>query len=271
MKIAVTGYKGRLGSWLVGQCGCVPLDCDITKVTEVSRAIEEVEPQVIINCAAFTNVDDAEKPVHREKALFDNTRGPGILRTEFMGLLVHMSTPFVFNGEKGPYKEDAYREPVQWYGWTKFGGEEAALMREPTLIVRVSDMYGIGPLYDFVRAVRNKLELRLECEFPTNYFKTPSYVPHVAEGVMAAIDEGITGFLHIAGNQTISTLDWGKMIAEEFGYDPTNVVPCAKYGTALRPLRGGLDTSKARSLGIPIYSPMQGLLALKQWEADHGE
>lgn len=271
MKIGVTGYKGRLGSWLVGQCGCVPLDCDITNRKEVADAIESIEPQVIINCAAWAVVDTAEEPENREQALLVNTRGPGIIRTEFMGLLVHFSTPFVFNGKEGPYKEDAYREPIQWYGWTKFGGEEAALMREPTLVIRVSDMFGVGPLADFVRRTRWNLEVGLECDYPTNYFKTPSYIPHVAEGIIAAIDEGATGFLHIAGDMTMSTYDWGKIIAEEFDYDPGLVVPGEKYGTASRPLRGGLDTSKARSLGIPIHSPKQGLIALRQWEAAYGE
>jgi len=271
MKIGVTGYKGRLGSWLVGWCGGIPLDCDITDRKSVAEAIETVEPQVIINCAAWTLVDEAEEPDNREAVLLVNTRGPGILRTEFVGLLVHLSTYFVFNGKEGPYKEDAYREPVQWYGWTKFGGEEAAHMREPTLIIRVSDLFGIGPSLDLVRSTRDKLEMDFECEYPTNLLKTPSYIPHVAEGIMAAIEEGSTGYLNIAGDTTMSTYDWGQVIANEFGYDPNLVVPGEKYGTAVRPLRGGLDISKARTLGIPIYSPMQGLLALRQWEAEHGE
>jgi len=271
MKIGVTGYQGRLGSWLVGQCGCIPLDCDITDRTSVAEAIETVEPQVIINCAAFTHVDDAEKAKNKEEVLLINTRGPGILRTEHIGLLIHLSTPFVFNGKKGPYKENDYREPIQWYGWTKFGGEESAQMREPTLVIRVSDLYGIGPLYDFVSGVRNNLELGLECAFPTNYYKTPSYIPHVAEGILTAMDEGLTGFLHIAGDKTLNTFDWGQMIAEEFGFEPTLIIPSNQYGTASRPLRGGLDTSKAQGHGINIYSPKQGLEALKQWEAEYGE
>jgi len=269
MKIAVTGYKGRLGSWLAGQCGFEPLECDITNRDSVTEAIAKVEPQVIVNCAAWSVVDSAEE--NKDEALLINTRGPGILRTEHIGLMVHISTPFVFNGKKGPYKEDDYREPVQWYGWTKFGGEEASLMREPTLVIRVSDLYGVGPLSDFVRRTRDKLELGVECDYPTNYYKTPTYIPHLCEGIVAAIEEGITGFLHIAGEKTMSTYDWGKMIANAFHLDDNLIVPGNTYGTAVRPLRGGLDVSKARILGIPLYSPGQGLEALMWWESEHGE
>lgn len=266
MTIAVAGYRGRLGSWLIKNHNCLPLACDITNPDQVKKAVEELSPNVIVNCAAVTAVDACEEEIIREQAMKVNSRGPGILRTSFAGLFVQLSTGFVFDGKSGPYREDAYREPVNWYGWTKFGGEIAAQMREPTLIVRLLDLYGVGPRHDFVRAVRDHLEFGREMDLPDDLYKTPTYIPHLAEGLMAAIDQGISGTLHVAGSKTMSTLSWGRMIAEHFDHDPALIVPGPVKGAAPRPMNGGLNVSMARSLDIPIYSPQEGLIALKEYE-----
>lgn len=270
MTIAVAGPNGRLGKWLVEHHDCVPLLCDILDKDSIKKAVEITEPQAIINCAAFTMVDAAEEERFREHALKVNLRGPANLRQSFMGYFVHVSTGFVFNGEKGPYKENAVREPVNWYGWTKLGGEDAAIVREPTLIVRTLDLYGHQSKPDFVRAMRDVLELGAEKPLPDSLYKTPTYIPHLAEGIMAAVDKGLTGVLHIAGGRTMNTMEWGKMIAEHFGYDPDLIVPGKVEGIAPRPLRGGLNTDKAKSLDIPIYSPEDGLKAYSEWEQAHG-
>ena len=263
--IAVAGPHGRLGSWLIKHHGCVPLLCDVTKPETILKAVEKIEPQVIINCAAFTAVDDAETDRFKLLARDINLRGPANLRSSFMGYFVHISTGFVFDGKNGPHKEGDIREPTNWYGWTKFGGEEAALMREPTLVIRTLDLYGPDPSKaDFVKSIRDVLELGAEKALPDYLYKTPTYIPHLAEGIMCAIQDGMNGFLHIAGSRTMNTLEWGQMIAEKFGYDPCLIVPGKITGEAPRPLRGGLNTDLAKSLDIPIYSPDDGLEALAQ-------
>jgi dTDP-4-dehydrorhamnose reductase len=262
--IAVAGPHGRLGSCLVEHYDCVPLICDITKPDSIQKAIDKLEPQVVINCAAFTGVDEAETEKYRDLAKEINLRGPANIRQSFMGYFVHISTGFVFGGKGGPFKETATREPANWYGWTKFGGEEAALIREPTLVIRTLDLYGTGPKSDFVRAVREHLELGVEKALPDYLYKTPTYIPHLAEGIMSAIKKGLNGFLHIAGSRTLNTMEWGQMIADKFGYDSGLIVPGKITGDAPRPLRGGLNTDLAKSLDIPIYSPDEGLEALSQ-------
>jgi len=267
--VAVAGPHGRLGSWLVDHCDCVPLLCDVTKPDSILKAVEVMEPQVIINCAAFTAVDDAETDRFQDLAREINLRGPANLRSSFMGYFIHVSTGFVFDGKNGPHKEGDLREPVNWYGWTKFGGEEAALIREPTLVVRTLDLYGLGPKSDFVRSIRDALELGVEKELPDYLYKTPTYIPHLAEGIMSAIQNGLNGFLHIAGSRTMNTMEWGQMIAEKFDYDPCLIVPGKITGDAPRPLRGGLNTDLAKSLDIPIYSPDEGLKALAQTDVEN--
>lgn len=270
MTIAVAGPRGRLGKWLVEHHECTPLLCDITDPDSIQKAVDIVKPSVIINCAAYTMVDDAEVEENREDALAVNLRGPANLRQSFMGFFVQMSTGFVFKGDKGPYRENDTREPVNHYGWTKFGGEEAAMLREPTLVIRTLDLYSPAG-NDMVRSMRDTLEMGIDKPLPDYLYKTPTYVPHLAEGVMAAVAAGLSGYLHIAGSRTMNTLEWGQMIAESFGYDPDLILPGKIKGEAPRPLRGGLRTDHAKSLDIPIFSPEDGLQALAQWESVDGD
>jgi len=263
MTIAVAGPRGRLGKWLVDHHECTPLLCDITDPESIEKAVGIVKPSVIINCAAYTMVDDAELEENHEKALAINLRGPA-------NFFVQMSTGFVFKGDHGPCKESDFREPVNHYGWTKFGGEEAAMMREPTLVIRTLDLYSPAG-NDMVRSMRDTLEMGIDKPLPDYLYKTPTYVPHLAEGVMAAIAAGLSGYLHIAGSRTMNTMEWGQLIAESFGYDPDLILPGKIAGKAPRPLRGGLKTDYAKSLDIPIYSPEDGLEALAQWESVNGD
>jgi dTDP-4-dehydrorhamnose reductase len=250
--------------------GAHPLDCDISESHEVEEALDAARPLVVINCAAYTAVDDAESPVNHERAMRANMTGPGILRSMFDGYLIHMSTGFVFDGSKGPYSEEDEPSPVNFYGMTKLGGEAALSIRPryPSVIVRVLDLFGPGPSPDFVSAVRGVLESGGSKALPANLFGTPTYIPHLAEALVAIIERGHTGTLHIGGTANLSRYKWGRMIAEHFGFDPEQIKHTERItGLAPRPLNATLDVSKARSLGLPLYDPKEGLEALAESEA----
>ncbi len=272
MTIAVIGAKGRLGSHLT-TAGCIRLRCDISKPDQITKAIEETEDYIeaIINCAAWTDVDAAEDNKNYDKVMAVNLRGPANLRRAYSGLLVHISTGFVFNGTNGPNREGDTLEPVNVYGWSKFGGEQAAQMREPTLIVRTLDLFGPGEKTDFVRQIRDILEIGGDKSLPDNLYGTPTYIPHLVRALLQAIGREMTGVIHIAGDLTLSRFEWGKRIAEVFGLDPDLIKPTSEIaGVAPRPLRGGLNVDKAEGLGLPIYSPIDGLTSLKQLESELG-
>jgi len=265
MTIAITGAKGRLGSWFVRK-GFVPLECDITDRDQVREAIAIVQPRTIINCAAWTDVDGAEDENNVESALGVNLRGAAILRQEHVGLLVHISTSFIFDGKSGPYTENDIPNPLSWYGWTKFGGEGAILIQHPTLIVRTDNLFGPIGKTDFVRSIRDVLELGVPYQLPTNLIGSPTYIPHLAEGILSAERLGIAGVLNIVGDTAMSRYNFGRMIAEVFGYDPDIIEPTDVItGVAVRPLRGGLSVEKALSIGVPIYTTRDGLNALAEW------
>lgn len=274
MRIGVTGIRGRVGSVLVGR-GLLPITGDIGDEEVMARQCRDMD--VIINCAAFTNVDAAETKddIEREKVIYVNTKGPGILRCAFDGLLIHLSTAYVFDGKDGPYAEDAVPDPINFYGMTKLGGEAAAAMRQPTIVVRTLDLYGSGPKSDFVRRTRDALYLGQPVALPTGLYGSPTYVPHLCQALVW-LAQGWSGtvvdnwVLNVVGDGNMSRYAWGRKVAETFGFDKTLVVPSDKeWGVAARPLRGGLLVDKARRLGVPIYSPDEGLAALLK--ADGGD
>ncbi|MHA2231009.1 MAG: SDR family oxidoreductase [Candidatus Hodarchaeales archaeon] len=271
MIIAVTGYKGRLGSWLVKR-GCVPFKADITSPEEIKAAFNEIGPDVIINCAATTKVDACETDEdERARAIDVNMYGPLNLRRSFNGLLVQISTGFVLDGIHGPHEESAKPRPLSYYAWSKFGGETCSQIREPTLVVRALDLFGTQKKSDFVRQIRDLLELGADKELPSTLYGTPTYIPHLSEALLLAVSRELTGVLHLAGDLTLSRYEWGRAIAEFFDYDPELIKPTSEImGVAPRPLRGGLDTTKARGLGLPILSPWDGLRALQDWEQARG-
>ena len=273
MIIGVTGFRGRLGSWLVKK-GCTPFDCDITDVKSIRQEMEETKPDVIINCAAYTKVDEAEKDADTfKKVLKVNMWGPARLRQEFDGLLIQISTGHIFNGSKGPYSEEGKPGPINVYGWSKYAGEVSAKMRNPTLIIRVYDLYGVGPKADFVRYTRDIIQLGTTESFSTRLYGTPTFIPHLSEAILEVANRGLTGTLHLASDaQSINRYQWAKMIVEYFELEVDLVKPTSEVlGEAPRPLRGGLAVDKARLLGLPLYTPPEGLAALKDWEQKRAE
>lgn len=273
MIIGVTGFRGRLGSWLVRK-GCVPIDCDIINRKSIDAAIEESKPDVVINCAAYTKVDEAEKDDETfQQALKVNMWGPARLRQAFEGLFIQISTGHVFNGHKGPYIEEDEPTPINVYGWTKYGGEVSAVMREPTLIIRVYDLYGVGSIADFVHYTRDLLTLGEEEHFSTRLYGTPTFIPHLSEAILEVANRGLTGILHLASDtEMINRFQWAKMIAEAFELEVDLIKPTSGvFGEAPRPLRAGLAVEKARRLGLPLYTPSEGLAALKALELKRAE
>ena len=247
----------------------MPMACDISVPDEVRSWVRDLKPDVIVNAACVSRVDECEAEATQAKAIAANTRGPGILRTNFDGLLVHFSTAHVFDGVsiRVPYKERCARNPINFYGITKLGGECAAMVRPQTLLVRTMNLFGVGPKSDFVREIRDLLALGMERSLPDDVYRTPTYIPHLAEALAVAIQRRLTGTLHLAGSECLSMLQWARMIAEVFGGDMDLIKAGAgKEGPAPRPRNGCLSTDKARRLRLPLYNTREGLEALRAWE-----
>ena len=258
--IGVTGYRGRLGSALVKR-GCVPLNLDVTDRISIEGALADIRPDVVINCAAMSDVDGCEDdPVTAYKV---NTYGVYNIASKFSGKFVQISTDYIFDGKLGRYKEVDQGNPLCTYGFTKYFAEVGLRQRKNNLIIRTTILYGgnRSKQSDFVTKIYNKLLGGQTAHCPDTAFGNPTYVDHLAEGILNAIQKDLTGIINIAGRDWISRYDLAKMIAKLSGFDSELIFRGDVYGTAQRPLLAGFDLTKARILGIPIYSVEDGLRA----------
>lgn len=262
--IGVTGHRGRLGSALV-KLGCIPIDANVANYYDLSVMLEHLQVQgheieTIVNCAAYTDVDGCEdQPM---QAATVNVGGVAALARAFSGRIVYISTDYVFDGTFGPYLEDSVPNPVSVYGWSKLGGELVLKGRNnpDDLIVRTTVLFGSSD--DFVSRVANTLLSRRTVALPDKLFGSPTYIPHLAEDILQAIDMGISGVLNLAGSRVISRYQFGRQIARALGLSPDLVVRGEVAGKAPRPPLGGLAINKALKLGLPFRDPYDGL---KEW------
>jgi len=264
-RIAVTGYKGRLGSELISR-GCVPLDCDITSKMSISAALRDVEPDIIIHCASMTDVDACEK--YKDEALEINAKGTENLKVCYEGKIIYMSTDYIFDGRQGMYSENARPGEVTklcYYGYTKLLGEQ--LVGNTDTIIRTTMLYGSDKKMDFVTNILSRLELQETFEVTRALFGTPTYIPHLADAIMMLL--GISPMPHIiniVGSDLLNRYEFALMIASFFGHSDQKsmIIPTLKVGKTKRPRRAGLSTFRARKLGLPIYSALDGLKAFHE-------
>jgi dTDP-4-dehydrorhamnose reductase len=275
MKIATTGWQGRLGSELL-MSGCIPLDCDVTDLSSIKNAISEVEPDVIINCAAITAVDACEGKGVYDQAIKVNYKGVINLLNAFSGRLIHISTSYVFDGHKfgGDYvEEDNKFNPLNGYALTKLAAEAAINTyrhgRPNDIIIRTVGLYGRTVHDDFVKYVRRSLSEGKQIFTAKDLYSNNTYIPHLAEAIMYVANSSHINvpILHIASNDVIGRHKFACMIADTFGLDKHLLLPVKmskiEGWVAKRPNRGGLNVELAKSFGVPIYSIKEGLLALK--------
>jgi len=263
VKIGITGWNGRLGWYLVNKySNCDPLECDVRDLDSVKRAIDKVEPQTIIHCAAITDVDGCEGSLYSD-AIEVNILGTRNVRSAFEGQVIYLSTDYVFDGRDGPYNEEAKPDPLCHYGETKLFGEEEILMAdyERDVIVRTTVLYG-SHKPDFVTAIVNRLKDNEVFKVTGALMGSPTYVPHLAQGIIKLVMlKTPPKIINITGDDVISRWVFACKIAKAFGYPIHNVLLTMKgqTGVADRPRKAGLKTTLAKTLRIPTFSVDEGL------------
>ena len=267
MKALVTGGRGMLATRLQAE---IPagwsLICmsrshlDICHREAIADAIQTVQPDVLINCAAYTQVDRAEDDV--EAAMRANGTGPAILAEACSDAdlpLVHISTDFVFDGHKNaPYLESDATHPLSVYGHTKRVGEEAIRrLTDKHLIVRTAWLYDDEPPgfpHLLIRLSQNG-QLRVV----TDQIGSPTYAPHLAQGLFQAIQSKARGTLHLAGTGQTTRWMWANKLVELAGIQvPVHEARSTDFPTAAqRPASSSL--SSAHPCGIQLPSWEEGL------------
>lgn len=261
----VTGASGQLGRSLCAvapSVGVEPIpfaraDLDVTNADAIARAIDHVQPDVVLNCAAFTDVDACEQDPERSMRI--NGDAPGMVAKACQGgaLLVHMSTDYVFPGDgTTPIDEDAPTGPISAYGKGKLRGEEAIRQSGcEHLIVRTQWLFGQGR--NFVRTIGSAAARGLPLRVVDDQRGRPTWTDPLANGLIRAVAAGARGLLHLAAAGEATWYVFACAIVEEGVrrgmYAPVEVqpVPTSEFPRpAHRPPYGVLGLARSESLGV---------------------
>ena len=275
MNILVTGANGQLGNEMriVSQQSAHHYiftdvaELDITDAAAVEKMVADNDVKVIVNCAAYTNVDKAEDD--RELAELLNAKAVENLAAAIRrndGLLVHVSTDYVFGGTRNntPCREEEAANPTGVYGETKLHGEEAVIRSGcHYLIIRTAWLYseyGKNFLKTMLDLTATKPELRVVFD----QVGTPTYAYDLAAAIYDIIEqrkyEGREGIYHYSNEGACSWYDFTKAIAEYAGHTACDIQPCHSDefpSKVVRPSYSVLDKTKIKTtfgLKVPYWT-----------------
>lgn len=269
--ILVIGAEGMLGRDLMallgerGQ-GVDIAEIDITSLESVLQVISARKPDVVINCAAYTDVDGCES--NTEKAMSVNGEGVGYLAMACRDnniLLVQISTDYVFDGSKGvPYVEDDAPHPLSVYGESKLAGEMNAGFSPEHLIIRTQWLYGIHGK-NFVETMLRLGAEKDELTVVDDQVGSPTWTVDLARAIIALVDNGCRGIYHAANSEYCSWNGFARAIFAEAGLEVTvkTMTTTELNRPAPRPLYSTLDCSRLeKDTG---FQPQSWRSALKEY------
>lgn len=279
MNVLVTGANGQLGNEMrivtrssrdkyiftdvVSVEGLETIMLDITDLDAIRTIVRENNINVIVNCAAYTNVDGAE--TNQELAELLNAKAPlnlAMAMEEVGGLLVHISTDYVFGKEpyNTPCREDQKGTPTGVYGLTKLHGEQNIQATGcKSVIIRTAWLYSeFGK--NFVKTMLNLTATKPELKVVFDQVGTPTYAYDLAEAIVTILANPKTGIYHYSNEGVCSWFDFTKMIAEYSGQTNCNIQPCHSEefpSPVKRPSFSVLDKTKIKetfNLEIPYWT-----------------
>lgn len=246
--------------------------CDITDRNKTKKLISNFYPDFIINLAAFTNVDNSE--TQRESAWKVNVKAVEYMAESARALdshIIHISTDYIFDGENGPYLENAIPNPIGYYGRTKLASENVLkLYAVKHTVIRTNVLY--GPTHfgrpDFVKWVIDSLKNKNQIRIVTDQINNPTFIDDLVTAIIKIIDLKKEGTYNIGGQEFLSRFDFTLKIADYFNLDKNLVIPILTKDLnqpARRPLKSGLITIKAQSeIGYRPHSILQTFEIIKK-------
>ncbi|NDD28039.1 MAG: dTDP-4-dehydrorhamnose reductase [Proteobacteria bacterium] len=248
---------------------------DVRDADAVRDCLAEARCEVVVNCAAFTDVDGCESRV--EEAMAINGEGPRNLAAACArqgAALVHISTDYVFAGDAGrSYEEDDLPRPCNAYGRSKLAGEQAVRATlDRHCIVRTSGLFGLhGP--SFVRAILAAAQTRDTLRVVRDQVSVPTYVRDLADALRLLVERESRGTWHVtATSEGVPWSDFARQLLEAAGRTQVQVidVTTAELGRpAPRPAFSVLAPRAWERAGLaPLPPPLDGLRRfLREWEA----
>jgi len=290
MKILITGANGFLGHHLSvqllangheviatgkGECR-LPLtndkefqylSMDFTDPFAVHDVFEKYKPAIVVHAGAMTKVDDCEK--EQWQAYLTNVEGTVTMlmnAEEQKSFFIFVSTDFVFDGEKGLYKENDSRLPVNFYGKTKLEAEDTVMEYEyDWAIVRTSLVYGkpLAGRSNILTVVKEKLEKGEQYSVVNDQVRTPTYIEDLASGIVSIIEKKATGIYHLSGEDVLTPYEMVSKVAAYLKLDSSLIkkVTAADFSQpAKRPKDTRFIIDKAKKeLGYQPVSFNEGL------------
>jgi dTDP-4-dehydrorhamnose reductase len=257
--IVVTGASGQLGTAFrsILPEDSVFLnrnDLDLVDLDRIAPLFSNLRPTTVLNCAAYTDVDDAEADEEAANTVNGYAVEEMALACRLIGAqFVTISTDYVFDGSKcGPYVESDETSPLNAYGRSKAFGETLAISANTdTLVVRTSWLLS-GTHQNFVTTILERVG-RGGATVVSDQFGTPTFVEDLAPAIVTALAEGVSGILHLANEGGTSWYELAREAVEMAGMDSGLVQPCAtsEYPTtAQRPLNSMLSSERLADVGL---------------------
>ena len=260
MNVLITGARGQLAGVIAeAYRGSAHVraysrdELDIGDPGSMMARVRESSPDLIINCAAYNNVDEAEEDPH--SALRANAIGVlnAARAAEASGAtLVHYSTDFVFDGTlKRPYTEADAPNPQSVYAQSKLMGEWFALEAPRAFVLRVESLFGGETAKSSIDRIAQALKEGREARVFSDRIVSPSYVVDVAAATRALVERGEPGLYHCVSTGHSTWLDVGKEIARVLGRDDSRLIPVSVADVALRaprPQFAALSADKLRPI-----------------------
>lgn len=275
MNILVTGANGQLGNCIRNASKDSEdsyiftdiAELDITDAEAVNKMVKDNNVKVIINCAAYTNVDKAETDVPlAEKLNCDAVANLANAIKANDGTLIHISTDYVFGGDpyNTPCREDQKGTPTGVYGLTKLHGEQAIKASGcKALIFRTAWLYSEYGR-NFVKTMLNLTATKTELKVVFDQTGTPTYAQDLADAIVNIVTnrkfEGNEGIYHYSNEGVCSWYDFTKVIAQMVGNNSCNIQPCHSDefpSQVKRPAYSVLDKTKFKKtfgLKVPYWT-----------------
>ncbi len=266
MHVMIVGARGQLGRDLAQEFSDCQVtlydseDMDIADEAKVQQQVSFIGPDLIINSAAFTRVDDCER--EHLRAFEINALGPlhlALACKRWNVPLIHISTNYVFDGEKGSsYNENDSARPINSYGITKRAGEEYVQYTwADSAIVRVSGLFGLSPSRmkgtNFVEAMLRLGKKGAPLRIVSDEYVSPTFTQDAAKQVRRLVEREDRGVFHLSNQGQCSWLEFAQEIFNGAGMTVgVEAVTAEQYGApAKRPPNSSLDNQRFRALGYP--------------------
>ncbi len=277
-KVLIFGAAGQLGVELVNEFrrrghkvrGLDRASVDITDAARVEQSVADFDPQVVVNAAAYNQVDVAEQEPQAAFAVNAlAVRNIALACRQNGAVFVHFSTDYVFDGRAGrPYTEDDPPHPLGAYAVSKLAGEYfAQAYLDDALIIRTSGVFGPGGLRtargNFIELMLRLAQSGQPIRVVADHYASPTFAPLLAARTADLVERGQNGLFHVGGGTAISWFDFAKLIFRVAGLSP-ELRPTSEreYRTAARrPKYSALSNARIEQLGLAPMPPLEEAVA----------